>query len=116
MIDRRKFLAGLFLAPAIIPASRLMKLYVPPMPKILTDIWEDYEEGIYTPTLKIKTSGRGIDFSVAKGQYQRIGKKVFYNVITHSGDRISGIHMQGEPIIKALPLGYIVSAGKGSDV
>ncbi len=85
---RRAFLLGLgtaLAAPAVVRADSLMKLWVPPAPKLIASmedvqngLLDDYEEGYWTPTVNWSDTRVGrIKFEHVQGRYVKIGKKVF---------------------------------------
>lgn len=80
MTSRRAFLLGLgaaLAAPAVVRADSLMKLWVPPAPKLITS-FDDYEEGTWTP----KIMADGMIYSKGVGRYVKVGRAVYFTITT----------------------------------
>jgi len=63
---------------------------------------DDYEEGIWTPTLEFGGASVGITYSVQQGVYTKIGNMVFFNIriqLTSKGVSVGDALIQGLPFV-----------------
>jgi hypothetical protein len=67
-----------------------------------SELFDDYEEGTWTPTFEGSTSGSLVFGSVLQATYFKIGKLVYVNCYLASGN-IAGNTVSGNCLIKGLP-------------
>ena len=67
-----------------------------------SELFDDYEEGTWTPTFEGSTSGSLVFGSVLQATYFKIGKLVYVNCYLASGN-LAGNTVSGNCLIKGLP-------------
>jgi hypothetical protein len=85
---------------SLLPASASAGIYLGVNSATAANLLDDYEEGTFTPQLKISGSTTGITYSVQAGHYTKIGNRAIVNMeiaLSAKGSNTGNVSLIGLP-------------------